>query len=198
MKRIALGTALAATGLLAFPATSPAFKFGAKLNREPDNSAPPHSCSQDGGPGVTSPCTRVLVSSETGFAGGNLKSPSNGVITKFKVRAGAAGKVRFKLVRLKNVTNNSAQGKARAKSKQFQVQGNGFNAANPIETFNVNIKVKKGDYLAIDSSSTSVLRCTSGSVRQLLWSPRLKIGDPFRTNDGDGSCTLMVQAVAHK
>jgi hypothetical protein len=198
MKRIALPVALAATGLLVFPAISPAFKFGAKLNRQPDNSAPPHSCSDDGGPTVSSPCTRVLVSSETGFAGGNLKSPSNGVITKFKVRAGAPGTIRFKLVRLKNVTNKTAQGKARAKSKQFQVQGNGFNASNFIETFNVNIKVKKGDYVGIDSSSTSAERCTSGSTRQLIWSPRLKIGDPFRTNDSDGNCTLMVQAVGHK
>ena len=43
MKRIAIGTALAATGLMLLPATGLAFKFGAKLNRQPDNSAPAHS-----------------------------------------------------------------------------------------------------------------------------------------------------------
>src|SRR2546423_7757674 len=104
MKRIAISVVLAATGLMAVPATSSVCKFGAKLNREPDNSAPAHSCKVDSSGGdLPSPCTRVLVSSETGLAGGNLTSPSNGVIAKFRVRAGAAGAIRFKLVRLKNL-----------------------------------------------------------------------------------------------
>ena len=199
MKRIALPVALAATGLLVFPAISPAFKFGAKLNRQPDNSAPAHSCADDGGE-LASPCTRVLVASETGLAGGNLTAPRDGVITQFKVRAGAAGSIKFKLVRLKNLnlTTRSAKGKAVKKSKTFQVQGNGFNSSNFIETFSVNLKVKKGDYIGVDSSTTAAERCTQGSVRQLMWSPPLKIGDPFRTNQGNGNCTPMVQAVGHK
>jgi len=200
MKRIAICAPLAVAALVALPATALGFKFGAKLNREPDNSAPPHSCTADGGAGVSSPCTRVLVSSETGLAGGNLTAPSKGVITKFRVRAGAAGTIRFKLAKLKNLNlgSKSADGKALAKSKKFQVQGNGYNSTNAIETFNVNMKVKKGEYIAIDSSSTAALRCTQGSTRQLLWSPVLKIGDPFRQNNGDGNCTLMVQAIGHK
>ena len=200
MKRIAVAAVLASAGLVAVPAASGAtnFKFGAKLNREPDNSSPAHSCSDDFSD-LQGACTRVLVSSETGLAGGNLTSPHDGTLTKFKVRSGAPGSVRFQLVRLKNLSSNngSAQGKARTKSKVFQIQGHGFDASNQIETFSVNMKVKKGDYVAILSSKTGAERCTSGSNRQLLFAPPLQPGDPFRSSDGAGNCTLMVQALGH-
>jgi len=200
MKRIAVAAVLASAGLVAVPAASGAtnFKFGAKLNREPDNSSPAHSCSDDFSD-LQGACTRVLVSSETGLAGGNLTSPHDGTLTKFKVRSGAPGSVRFQLVRLKNLSSNngSAQGKARTKSKVFQIQGHGFDATNQIETFKVNMKVKKGDYVAILSSKTGAERCTSGSNRQLLFAPPLQPGDPFRSSDAAGNCTLMVQALGH-
>jgi len=200
MNRIAVAAVLASAGLMAVPAASSAkFKFGAKLNREPDNSSPAHKCSDDFSD-LQGACTRVLVSSETGLINGNLTSPSDGTLTKFKVRSGAPGSVRFQLVRLKNLAanNGSAQGKARTKSKVFQIQGHGFDASNQIETFSVNMKVKKGDYVAILSSKTGAERCTSGSNRQLLFAPPLQPGDPFRSSDAAGNCTLMVQAVGHK
>jgi hypothetical protein len=197
MRRIAIFSgALASAALLALPAASGAFKFGAKLDRDPDNSAPPHDCAKDGGE-ISSPCTRVLISSETGLVDNHLTSPKNGKITKIRIRAGAAGKVRFKLVRLKDINpaQHTVKGKAMAKSKQFSVQGNGFNSTNAIESFNVNMTVHKGDYLGFDSSKTSILRCSSGSTRQFLWNPTLSVGDPFRSTTFSGSCTLMVQAV---
>jgi len=198
MKRIAITVAVASVGLMAVPATSAAFKFGAKLNREPDNSSPAHKCSDDA-TGLSNPCTRVLVNSETGLINGNLTSPSDGVLTKIKVRAGAPGAARFVVVRLKNLSanNKSAQGKARSRSRTIQIQGNGFNATNFIETFSVNLKVKKGDYIGINSKKTGALRCTSGSTRQLLWAPPLVPGDPFQPSDATGNCTLMVQGIGH-
>ena len=193
MRRNAIAAmALISAGLLALPATSGAFKFGAKLDQEPANSVPPHDCSQEGGD-IQSPCTRVMVGSETGRVNGFLTSPKAGKLTKIRVRAGAAGSIRFKLVRL----NDTFKGKAVAQSKVFQVQGNGFNAVNPIESFSVNMTVRKGDYLAFDSSKTSVLRCSSGGTRQFLFHPPLKVGDPFRTISSKGSCTLMVNAIGH-
>ena len=51
--------------------------------------------------------------------------------------------------------------------------------------------------IGINSKKTGALRCTSGSTRQLLWAPPLVPGDPFRTNDATGSCSLMVQAIGH-
>jgi hypothetical protein len=199
MRRFAISTAvLASAGLLALPAASGAFKFGAKLDRDPDNSAPPHDCAKDGGD-IQSPCTRVLIASETGLVNGNLTAPKNGKLTKIRARAGAAGKVRFKLIRLKdpNPQTHTIKGKAVAKSKRFQVQGNGFNATNPIESFAVNMTVHKGDYLGFDSGKTSILRCSSGGTRQFLWNPPLAVGDPFRSTSFSGSCTLMVQAIGH-
>lgn len=198
MRRIAICAALASTALLALPATSGAFKFGAKLDREPSNSAPPHQCSQDSSD-IQNPCTRVLVQSETGFVDNHLTSPKAGKLTKIRIRAGAAGSIRFKLVRLKdpNPVQGTIKGKAVAKSKTFQVKGNGFNTTNPIESFAVNMTVHKGDYLAFDSSKTSAELCSSGGTRQFLFHPTLTVGDPFRSTSFTGSCTLMVQAIGH-
>jgi hypothetical protein len=200
MKRIAIRSAVfAAVGLMALPAASSAFRFGAQLNREPINSAPPRSCALDSNVGLASPCTRVLISSENGLADGHLKSPKDGVVTQFRIRASSPGSIRFKLVRLRNVNqaNSTAEGKARAKSQKFTVQGRGLDPANQIESFNVNMTVKKGDYVAIEGSKTGAERCGAGGPRQLMWSPSLKVGDPFRKNDAHGNCTLMVQAVGH-
>jgi hypothetical protein len=198
MRRIAICAALASSALLALPATSGAFKFGAKLDSEPSNSAPAHECSDDNSD-IQNPCTRVLVKSETGLVSGNLTSPKAGKLTKIRVRAGAPGSIRFKLVRLKdpNPVQGTIKGKAVAKSKVFQVKGRGFDATNPVESFNVNMTVRKGDYLGFDSSKTSALRCSSGGLRQFLFHPTLTVGDSFESTSFTGSCTLMVQAIGH-
>jgi hypothetical protein len=53
-------------------------------------------------------------------------------------------------------------------------QGNGFSEdGNPIETFSANMKVRQGDYVGIDSTSTSALYCSSGGAHQLIFSPTL-------------------------
>jgi hypothetical protein len=200
MRRIVISSAaLAAAALIAAPvANGSTFKFGAKLDRDPDNSNPAHDCSQDGGE-ISSPCTRVLIASDTGLVSGHLTAPKSGKLSKIKVRAGGPGKVRFKLIRLKDINPaaHTVKGKAVAKSKQFSVQGNGFDDTNNVESFTVNMKVTKGDYIGFDSSKTSILRCNSGGTRQFLFSPPLAVGDPFRTTSSSGSCTLMVQAIGH-
>jgi hypothetical protein len=198
MRRFAISTAvLASAGLLALPAASGAFKFGAKLDADPDNSNPAHDCTKDGGSDIQNPCTRVLIASDTGLVDNHLTSPKNGKLTKIRIRAGGPGSVRFKLIRLKDINpqNHTVKGKAVAKSKTFQVQGNGFNSTNAIESFKVNMTVHKGDYLGFDSSKTTIQRCNSGGTRQFLFHPTLTVGDPFQTTSFSGSCTLMVQAI---
>lgn len=200
MRRTLTIAAFAMVAVLVFPATSSAFRFGAKLNREPDNGAPAHSCADDSGGGdLPSPCTRLLVSSETGGAGGHIKSPASGVITKIRVRAAAAGTARFVVARVKNLDLGAAGGNARAISstKARQIKGNGFKQKNFIQVLRVHLKVGKGDYLGLRSSNTGAERCTSGSTRQLMFSPPLVPGAGFRHNDSDASCTLMIQAVGH-
>ncbi len=200
MRKVLTTVAFALVALLLVPATSPAFRFGAKLNRTPDNGAPAHSCATDSGGGdLPSPCTRLLVSSETGAASGHIKSPSSGVITKIRVRAATPGKARFVVARVKNLDVNAAGGDAKAvsKSKSKQIAGNGFKAKNFIEVFRVHLQVRKGDYLGLNSSKTGAERCSSGSTRQLLFSPPLALGGGYRHNDSDASCTLMIQAIGH-
>lgn len=200
MRRALTTAMLALTALLLVPAASPAFRFGAKLNRTPDNGAPPHSCAADSGGGdLSSPCTRLLVSSETGGAGGHVKSPATGVITKIRVRAAAPGAARFVVARVKNLDLSAAGGEAKAvsRSKSKQIAGNGFKAKNFIEVFRVHLAVRRGDFLGLNSSKTGAERCSSGSTRQLLFSPPLAPGSGFRHNDSDGSCTLLIQAIGH-
>ena len=54
----------------------------------------------------------------------------------------------------------------------MQVAGRGFDEANPVES-TARLKVHKGDYLAMDSTSTSVLYCTGGGNNQLIFCPTL-------------------------
>lgn len=198
MRKATLTLTLALLAVLAVPATSSAFRFGSKLNRTPDNGAPAHSCATDSGGGdLSSPCTRVLVSSETGTASGHIKSPLSGVITKVRVRAAAPGSARFVVAKVKNLDANAAGGDANAisRSKPKTIKGNGFKSKNFIEVFRVHLEVRKGDYLGLTSSKTGAQRCSSGSTRQLMFAPPLSVGGGFRHNDSDGSCTLMIQAI---
>lgn len=64
-----------------------------------------------------------------------------------------------------------------------------------VETFNVNVHVKKGEYVAISAKKTSILRCNSGGTRQLLFQPALVPGDPFETADDDDGCELLLEAI---
>ena len=76
-----------------------------------------------------------------------------------------------------------------------QAQGNGFaeNEADAVERFPANVKVKKGDYIAIESASTSALYCSHGGDSQLIFSPVL--GPFYRQSSETGSCELLAGAV---
>ena len=85
-----------------------------------------------------------------------LTAPAKGTITKFKVRAGAPGDLKFVVVKRKGDF-----AKARHITKTFHVQGLGFNEdeASAVETFKAKVKVKKGDSSA--SSRPARPRCTA-------------------------------------
>ncbi len=204
MKRSTLiSTILTATGLMALPAVSPAhtITFGSRLDHEPSNSAPGHNCNEDGNnEEVTPPCTRVAIDPSIAVPGG-LRAPRNGTIVRFKVRAGAPGSLTFRLVRLKGLGYDDllgeyvGTGRGAGKGPTVQIAGSGFeeNESDAVETFKANLKVKKGDYLAIDSASTSALYCSSGGPNQMIFTPTL--GPLFRQSAQTDGCELLVQAV---
>ena len=63
-----------------------------------------------------------------------------------------------------------------------------------VEKFKVKVKVKKGQYLAIQSTETSTLRCSSGGPNQLIFTGPLQLNSPFRTADTTDGCWLLLEA----
>jgi hypothetical protein len=199
-KRIICG-ALAAMSLLALPAAGQAksLTFGTRLDHEPSNSAPAHNCKEDGSDDPTPTCSRVAIDESIAVPGG-LRAPADGRIVRFRVRAGAPGQVTFRLARLKNAGFNQALGEYTALGKSggvgptVNVAGRGFDeTGNPVESFPANLKVKKGDYVGIDSTSTSALYCSSGGPNHLIFEQPLT--GSFKQSTKTDGCELMVQAV---
>jgi len=197
-----ISLALAATTLLSIPAMADAktYTFGHRLDHEPSNSAPAHNCKEDGSDDITPPCTRVAIDQDGGGAvAAGMTAPANGRITQFKVRAGAPGPITFRVVRLRNlhrdVSQMVAEGRTVGQPVTVMAQGLGFNEteAEAVETFPANVKVKKGDYVGIESASTSALYCSHGGDSQLIFSPALT--PFFRPSSDTGSCELLAGAV---
>jgi hypothetical protein len=207
--RIARTAPLAAIiALMAVPALSQAqsVTFGTRLDHEPSNSAPGHNCNEDGNEDITPICTRVAVDKSDAVPAG-LRAPKSGTIIKFNVRAGAPGELTFRLARLKHfgfdttLNDYSALGQGAGTGPHVHVKGNGFRdpdegEGNPIESFKANLKVTKGDYLAIDSATNSTQYCASGGAKQMIFTPKLgKKNGTFKKNTTKGGCDLLVQAV---
>jgi len=198
VRLISAVAALAA--LLLVPAVSHAktYTFGTRLDHEPSNSAPAHNCREDGSDDATPACTRVAIDMGDAVAGG-LTAPRNGTIVKFRVRAGAPGDLTFRLAALKNLGfdpslgDYAGFGKGVGSGPSVHVEGRGFDETNPVEEFPAHVKVHKGDYLAIDSSATSVLYCSGGGNNQLIFTPTL--GSAFSISTQSEGCDLLVQAV---
>ena len=109
------------------------------------------------------------------------------------------GRFRFELAKVRNFHGSNGKAKIvhrgpRVKYKS-SVKGTGYR----IQTFHVHERVHKGEYLAIKSRKTSLLKCQSGSTEQLLFQPVLPLGGPFTNNQGRRSnCTLLLRAVYAK
>jgi len=197
---LAAGALAAVVALLLAPAASHAktYTFGTRLDHEPSNSAPAHNCREDGSDDPTPPCTRVAIDMGDAVPGG-LTAPRNGTIVKFRVRAGAPGDLTFRLAKLRqlgfdpSLGDFAGFGKGAGTGPSVHVEGRGFDDVNPVEEFPAHLKVHKGDYLAIDSSATSVLYCSGGGNNQLIFSPTL--GSAFSISTQSEGCDLLVQAV---
>ena len=195
-RRTALLPAALATGaLLLVPAQGIAStSFGAKLSPDvqPSNASSAHPCTPTEG----QPCTRI---SMEGYGRPELPmAPRKGTIKKIKLIAGEAGSFRFQLAK---VRPGSKQAKIVRNGPRISYQGQAYgeDGIDPdsyrVETFKLNVPVKKGEYLAIKSTSTSMLRCSSGGPNQLLFQPPLALGSPFRTADDTDGCWLLLEAV---
>jgi hypothetical protein len=63
-----------------------------------------------------------------------------------------------------------------------------------IETFPVNVEVKKGNYLAVDTQKLGFVRCSGGGNNILLFNPPLPDGGPVRSASGSDGCFMLLEA----
>jgi len=185
--------AVAATAAIAPASGMAATTFGTHLDSDlqPSNAAQPHPCSDS--TGVPGNCTWVENEAYTnGAQGVKTVAPKTGKIKKIRWIAGAPGSFKFQVVKLK------ANGKAKAtyESKKINYDGQTDPDADTyeIESAKVKAPVKKGQYLAIEASETSMLRCSSGGDNTLLYQPALDVGDPFAPQTADDGCWMLLQA----
>jgi hypothetical protein len=195
MKKV-IFTVIAALALT-IPATSMAapVKFGSKLNPtvQPSNSLPGLKCSQEA-PG---PCTMVQNEAYGRPDGGEL-APKTGTIKKIRLIAGGPGSFKLQIAKVKRSTlfgTNEAKVVANGPriSYQGQTEANEEAGNYRVETFNVNVPVKKGQQLALKGNITSMIRCSSGGDNTLIYTPPL--ASTFRPATETDGCWILMEAV---
>jgi hypothetical protein len=189
-------TALAALALTIAPATASAapVKFGSKLNStvQPSNSLPGLDCGE-----VAGPCTFVQQEAYGRPDGGEL-APKTGTIKKIRLIAGGPGSFKLQIAKVKRSTlfgTNEAKVVANGPriSYQGQTEANDEAGSYRVETFDVDVPVKKGQQLALKGNVTSMVRCSSGGDNTLIYTPPL--GSAFRPATDTDGCWILMEAV---
>lgn len=201
-RRVGLAAAIAAVALMVTSAAALAstpVRFGSKLNPtvQPSNSLPGLRCNGSEAPSVA--CTMVQNEAYGRPDGGEL-APRSGTIKKIRLIAGGPGSFKLQIAKVKRSTLNSTK---EAKvvysgpriSYQGQTEANYEDDSYRVETFKVDVPVKKGQQLALRGNVTSMVRCSSGGDNTLIYTPPLFSGAPFSpASDYDG-CWLLMEAV---
>jgi hypothetical protein len=171
--------------------------FGSSLNHEPANAG--SSCDQNNLDNAPL-CTHI--GSFYPGTSGRASASTNGTIVKIRVRAQGPMTMKFKLVRVRNLSGDHTQGQAKvvAVGRTLNVPGpsqiDQNNGVFPVQSFGVHIKVHRGDELAIDTNNNQAEYCSDGTPGQLtFFNPILAFGDGFRSSQGTDDCLLLVQAV---
>jgi hypothetical protein len=190
-----LAAALMAVAILPAGASAATSTFGSSLNHDPANAGT--SCDQNNLDSMPL-CTHI--GSFYPGNSGRVKANYNGTIAKVKVRAQGPMTMKFELVKVRNLSSDHRSGQAKliAVSRTLNVHGPTQTQADdgiyPVESFNVHIKVHKGDELALETSNNQAEYCSNGTPGQLtFFNPRLSFGG-FDTSRGVDDCLLLVQA----
>ncbi len=196
-RRAGLLAAVASLALTVAPAAGVAkapVKFGAKLNSrvQPSNSLPGLSCNGPEAP--LEPCTMVLNEAYGRPDGGEL-APKTGTIKQIRLIAGGPGSFRLMAVKHINGTESIAKRYGQRISYRGQVESAEEEGDYRVESFPVEMKIKKGEQLALRGSITSMIRCSSGGDNTLIYTPPLFLGGYFTPASNTDGCWLLMEAV---
>ena len=183
---------VAAAALMVAPASGMAFRFGSELTPEtqPSNAGDGHDCAPN--PGV---CTWGM-NEAYGRPDGGESSPFSGKLKSIRLIAQVPGSFRLQILSVK--PDNSGKVVEQGPVINYQGQPAGNLDTYTIESFPVNLPIKKGQRLGIRTSSTSLVRCSSGGDNSLLWQPPLAPGAGFRATDADDGCWQLLEGVGKK
>jgi hypothetical protein len=178
---------VSAIGLILFGTSASATTvFGSRLNHEP---TPTEICNSAGPARL---CSWVLTIGQQ-FVG-HERAPKNGTIARLLLRSCSAGSFVFQLAVANPATH---QARAIRSGPAINYHGNPINCNGgfAIETFNVNIPVIAGEYLAVVATKVGFVYNASGDGT-LVFDPLLADGGGFRTTSGVGlgSGMLLLQA----
>lgn len=200
-RRASLLAALASLALMAAPATGLAkapVRFGARLDPtvQPSNSLPGLPCYAE----RVMPCTMVQ-NEAYGRPGGGEVAPRSGTIKRIRLIAGGPGVFRLQVAKVKRSRlYGSSQVKVLADGPKIQYEGqteaNWESDSYRIETFDVDVPIRKGEQLAMHvAGSTSAIRCSSGGDNTLIHLGGKYPRQPFSpVTDTDG-CWVLMEAV---
>jgi hypothetical protein len=201
-RRAGIIAAFACLALAIVPASGMAkapVRFGAKLNStvQPSNSLPGLTCNGPETPLVG--CSMILNEAYGRPDGGEL-APRNGTIKKIRLIAGGPGSIRLQIEKVNRATLYGTK-EARAVWYGPQIHYQGQTEANfeddsyRVESFPVDIPIKKGEQLGLRGQITSMIRCSSGGDNTLIYTPPLFLGGPFTAATNTDGCWLLMEAV---
>src|SRR4051794_2848142 len=196
-RRAGILAAFACLALVIVPAAGQAkapVKFGALLNSkvQPSNSLPGLTC--NGPETALEPCTMVLNDAYGRPNGGEI-APKTGTIKKIRLIAGGPGSFRLMAVKKINGTDAIAKRYGQRISYRGQSESAEEEGDYNVEAFPVDMKIKKGEQLALRGSITSMIRCSSGGPNTLIYTPPLFLGGYFTPASNTDGCWLLMEAV---
>ena len=173
-------------GLFASQASA-ATAFGSKLGHEP---TPPEICLTNNASRL---CTWILTIGHANV--GKERAPKNGIVAKLRLRSCTPGTFILQIARANTAAE---QGRVLRTGPLINYKGSpsNCNGGTVIETFNVNVPVQTGDYLAIVANRVGFIYNASGDGT-MLFDPPLPDGGPLRaaTQQDTGAGILLLQAL---
>jgi hypothetical protein len=177
-------------------AQAAAVHFGADLNKhtQPSNAGTGDYCNINT---KHQNCTFILMQAyqcEFGSCLNGHLAPMDGTINKVSLIACAAGTFVLQIAKANASTEKASVITSGPVINYLgdpqQCDGNTYQ----IESFPVNIAVKKGDYLAVDSQKVGFVRCSGGSENMLLYHLPLADGVAARKANGEDGCFMLLEA----